>query len=110
MPPDDNTAPTQPGVDVPKNVRARELTWALLDDLITDEEMAALDGLLQTDPAARNEYLHCVQLHADLKSEFAAKSSPTAAPSSAKTPVLGFLQSETQPFGLPSPPAEDVKP
>jgi hypothetical protein len=89
--------------------RAQALTWALLDDVITEEEMAALDGLLKSDETARNDYLRCIQLHTDLQSQLAVNSSPTVEPSSATMPILGLFPSETLPFGLPIPPAEDVK-
>jgi hypothetical protein len=99
----------KPG-DSERASRVRELTWALLDDTITEEEMATLNGLLQTEPAARSEYLRCIQLHGDLYSEFAARPASSAQLASTKTPVLGFLHDAAQPLGLPSTAAEDVNP
>jgi hypothetical protein len=108
-PHDDNDADSQQSAGASQHQRIHELTWALIDDLITEEEMAALDGLLRTEDGARNEYVRCVQLHADLQSHFAAKPSPTKTTPTARTPVLGSLQSEIQPLGLQLPPAEEVK-
>jgi hypothetical protein len=109
MPHDNTGAPRQQAAATAQHERVRELTWALLDDLITEEDMAALNGLLKTDESARREYLRCIQLHTDLQSHFAVNPLPTDEPSSAKMPILGLLPSETLPFGLPTPPAEDVK-
>jgi hypothetical protein len=109
MPHDHTGGPSQQIATTPQNERVRELTWALLDDLITEEEMTALNGLLKADERARSEYLRCIQLHTDLQSQFAVNLSPTVETSSAKMPVIGLLPSEALPFGLPAPPAEDVK-
>jgi hypothetical protein len=106
---DGSAAPPQQSTGASQVERVQELSWSLLDDLITEEEMAALEGLLRTDENARSEYVRCIQLHADLQSKFAAKPSSTATPPTARTPVLGSLQGEIQPFGLQSTPSEDVK-
>jgi hypothetical protein len=111
-PPNDNdeVSPAAQQGDGGPNERIQLLTWALLDELISDEEMSALDGLLLSDAAARSEYLRCVELHADLHSHFAEKPSTSAQPSETKIPVLGFLHDESPPLGLQTPPVEDVSP
>jgi hypothetical protein len=67
--------------------RVQELTWALVDDQITPDELQLLEGLLLGDDAARETYLDCVQLHADLVDHFALPAQPSAR----RTPVIGFL-------------------
>jgi hypothetical protein len=81
--------------------RVHELSWALLDDNISNEARAELENLLLSDPAARDSYALCAQLHAELASFFA----PTnAAPgkSAARTPVLGFLADGFPQFNAPA--------
>jgi hypothetical protein len=68
--------------------RVQELTWALLDDEITDDEKSLLDTLLLSDDKARRCYLECVMLHADLLAHYSTK--PAAAGVGAET-VLSFL-------------------
>jgi hypothetical protein len=43
--------------------RIQKLTWALLDEQITDDEVSLLDKLLLSDGQARKCYIECVQLH-----------------------------------------------
>jgi hypothetical protein len=83
--------------------RVHDLTWALVDDLITDEQMAELEGLLLRDTVARDAYIRCIQLHADLTTEF---QKPTE-PSKKTTPVLGFL-GDASLSGLDLPQAKDA--
>jgi hypothetical protein len=68
--------------------RVQELTWALLDEQINEQEMQLLENLLLADDNARSRYIDCVQLHTDLIGHFANPDSPLA---SGKVPVLGFL-------------------
>jgi hypothetical protein len=68
--------------------RVQELTWALLDEQITEDEKSLLDTLLLSDDNARRIYLECVMLHADLLTHYAEK--PAAAGAEAGT-VLSFL-------------------
>ena len=84
--------------------RVHELSWGVLDDGLNDEEMAELEGLLQSDPSARESYVRCAQLHADLASYFAP---PRNSSTPAKSPVLGFLNEAMPNFGLPA--AEELK-
>lgn len=86
--------------------RVQELTWALVDEQISDDEMALLDNLLLSDDQARKRYVECVQLHSELMAHFA-----TEAPGkcTSKSPVLGFLNAGTPPLCFEFPPAEDLK-
>jgi hypothetical protein len=59
--------------------RVQELTWALLDEAITEDEKSLLDTLLLSDDKARRCYLECVTLHADLMAHFSEKPAGTAA-------------------------------
>ncbi len=49
-----------------QQLHVQHLSWALLDDHITDEEQQQLNDLLMTDAEARAMYIDCVQLHVDL--------------------------------------------
>ena len=75
--------------------RVQELTWALVDDEINDDEARLLENLLLSDDQARDTYVHCVQLHVDLMSHFAKPVAPAATGTS---PVLGFLGQAVPPF------------
>jgi hypothetical protein len=78
--------------------RVQELTWAMLDEQITDDEFGLLDTLLLSDETARQNYVGCVQLHAELVAHFAEPATKTTA---SGTQVLGFLSGDSSP-GLPS--------
>jgi hypothetical protein len=81
--------------------RVQELTWALLDEQINDDEFILLDNLLLSDEKARGSYIGCVQLHADLVSHFAEMPAGTATKSGGGAKILGFLNSDI-PLGSPS--------
>jgi hypothetical protein len=68
--------------------RVQELTWALLDEAITEDEKSLLDTLLLSDDTARRCYLECVMLHADLLANFSEK---PITPEARTSGVLGFL-------------------
>ncbi|MGD9635235.1 MAG: hypothetical protein AB7G28_24390 [Pirellulales bacterium] len=68
--------------------RVQELSWALFDEQINDDEMQLLEGLLLSDDHARKTYCNCVRLHTDLFIHFAKPAVPSA---DGKTQVLGFL-------------------
>jgi hypothetical protein len=87
--------------------RVRKLTWSLVDEQITEGELALLDSLLSRDEQARATYIDCVQLHTDLAGHFAAQR-PAPNPASAKSPVLGFLNAGMPPLGLHSHLSEDA--
>ena len=89
--------------------RVQELTWALVDQQITDDEMSLLDNLLLSDDKACATYVDCIQLHADLATHFAAQRQPEDA-LRAKSPVLGFLNAVMPPMGLQSNTAQDSNP
>jgi hypothetical protein len=44
----------------------QELTWAMVDDEATDEQVRHLGEMLAEDPEARRIYIMCMQMHADL--------------------------------------------
>lgn len=67
--------------------RVQELTWALLDEGITDDEFSLLDTLLLSDDKARERYVECVQLHTDLLTHFA----PNQKTADSKSTVLSLL-------------------
>lgn len=83
--------------------RVHDLTWALVDEQITDEQMAELEGLLLGNTTARDAYIRCIQLHADLTTEF---QKPADQPKKT-TPVLGFL-GDASLSGLNLPQAKDA--
>jgi hypothetical protein len=85
------------------------LTWALLDEQITQDEICLLDTLLLSDDAARNAYLGCVQLHTDLLFHFSEKNEVAAGATATKSPILGFLNEGGLPFGVQPPNAEDSR-
>ena len=84
--------------------RVQELTWALMDEQISNDEFRLLDSLLLSDDAARGTYIDCVQLHSDLMFHFA---DPTKnPPAGGKAPVLSFLGDALPPAGAQPPVAE----
>ncbi len=92
--------------DSDKLDRAHELTWALLDEHITDAEMSELENLLRTDKKALESYVRCMQLHADLASHFTPTEKSAPNTSTKATPILGFLSAETPLSGVDSPTAD----
>jgi hypothetical protein len=92
------------GVEASTTGRVAELTWALIDERISDQEMATLDRLLSTDENARREYLRCIQLHADLQANFAGRPSPADTSPEPKPSVLGSLGAPLPPLELPATP------
>lgn len=85
----------------------QELTWALLDEQITGDEFGLLDTLLLSDDKARDSYIGCVQLHADLMSHFAVSTGTANAKIGGDSPILGFLNADSAP-GLQSPSGEEA--
>jgi hypothetical protein len=85
--------------------RVQELTWALLDEQINDDEFLLLDNLLLSDEKARGSYVGCVQLHTDLLLHFAAATASPTAKSGSGAQILGFLNAEV-PLGFQSPTEE----
>jgi hypothetical protein len=79
--------------------RVQELTWALLDEDINEDEISLLDTLLISDDKARERYIECVQLHCDLLAHFAEE--PAKATGS-RPPVLSFLAPNGAPTDTPS--------
>jgi len=85
------------------------LSWALVDEQITQDEIGLLDTLLLSDPAARNTYLDCMQLHTDLLFHFSEQQQPAAAASATKSLVIGFLSDSAMPFGVQPPNAGETR-
>jgi hypothetical protein len=82
--------------------RVHELTWALLDEQISDAEMAELETLLKGEKEARDAYLRCVQMHVDLTLHYNPSSIPQfTAPAAKKTPVLSMLADGLPQIGSP---------
>ena len=90
-----------PGDVEPLLDEVQQLTWALLDEGISDDEFSRLEQVLLDECAARQTYLGCVQLHVDLQQYFAEEPVGTAIDSD-RSPLLGFLD------GMPS--GFDVRP
>lgn len=70
--------------------RVQELTWAMLDEQITDDEFRLLENLLLSDDDARDTYVNCMQLHVGLMAHYATPQT-AAAKGTILPPVLGFL-------------------
>ena len=87
--------------------RVQELTWALLDEQINDDEFMLLDNLLLSDEKAIKSYLGCTQLHADLMAHFAVPSADTSSKAGSTSPILGFLNSDV-PLGFQTPSTEEA--
>jgi len=87
--------------------RVQELTWALLDEQINDDEFILLDNLLLSDEKARESYIGCVQLHTELMSHFAVPRGKTDSKIGGESPVLGFLNADST-LGLQSPSGEEA--
>jgi hypothetical protein len=84
--------------------RTQELTWALVDNCIDGQEFAELEDRLMNEVSARKAYLDCIQLHSELTDYFAAPKGGSAPSRLAKTPILGFLGSDSGPLtGLNTP-------
>ncbi|MCC7474878.1 MAG: hypothetical protein IT425_05745 [Pirellulales bacterium] len=77
----------------------QELVWALLDDHISDADFAELEERLLADKDARETYIQCVQLHAELLDHFKGGAAKPVAEQ-----VLGFLGSATPTTSTPSNP------
>jgi hypothetical protein len=71
--------------------RVQKLTWALLDEQITNDEMSLLDSLLLNDGQARKCYIECVQLHC-LTANYVTPVTHTTPKGTTTSPVLGFLK------------------
>jgi hypothetical protein len=87
--------------------RVQELTWALLDEQINDDEFMLLDNLLLADDKARDTYLGCTRLHADLMAHFAVPAGAAGGKAGGGSQILGFLNSNVG-LGLQSPSTEEA--
>lgn len=66
------------------------LIWDLLDDQLNDAGHERLSRLLEKNPAVRERYLECVQLHVGLH-EYFGQMAVEAKQQASKTPVLSDL-------------------
>jgi hypothetical protein len=108
LPGDESDSSTAGGHPQPADPVAT-LSWAMLDDQITEDEVGLLDSLLLSDKAARDSYVKCVQLHTDLLFHFQDRQQPATTAAAKTSPVLGFLGDMAQPFGVQPPKAEDSR-
>lgn len=90
--------------------RVQEITWALLDEHATQDDVALLENLLLSDDKARESYIGCVQLHADLMAHFAAPATAAGSIGRSAPAVLGFLNAEMPPLSVQSPSAGEATP
>jgi hypothetical protein len=104
--PDDCAQQAQPSGTAYALDRVQELTWAMLDEQIADDDRAWLDCALCSSAEARSTYLRCVQIHTDLTAYFAAPGKPASAKLVTKSPVLGFLCGGILPLTVESPSSE----
>jgi hypothetical protein len=88
--------------------RVEELTWALVDEQIREDELPLLESLLLSDELARHAYIECMQMHSDLISHFARSSANATAKSGTGTQVLGNLNFSTS-FDLQSPAGDEAR-
>lgn len=48
------------------------LTWKLLDENISEDEVRELERLMREDPACLEHYVNALQLHLDLQDHFSS--------------------------------------
>ena len=66
----------------------QDLAWAMADDMASPDDIKRLEDLLLADAEARQLYVQCMQLQADLHLFFNPKPSvPANLPTSGKSPV-----------------------
>src|SRR5688572_15917248 len=80
--------------------QVQELTWALLDDNASEDDVVRLQGLLNSSQSARQDYLQCVQLHVGLHDYFAAAPESEKPRATGKSPILGFLNAGALPLDM----------
>lgn len=88
----------RPGDIEPLLEEVQDLSWSLLDEVISDNEFARLEQVLLDEEEARRTYLDCVQLHVDLLRFYGEE--PEAASVGGRS-VLGFLDGGTPPVDAP---------
>ncbi|MEN6452573.1 MAG: hypothetical protein ABFC96_18945 [Thermoguttaceae bacterium] len=86
----------------------QELVWALVDDAATDEQVRRLEELLLENQEARQIYVTCMQMHADLQCLLGAKPPKLTAPGGKPTTPTHRAAKPRPPLPiveLPTPPA-----
>lgn len=63
-----------------RETEVQELTWALVDEQATDDQVHRLEELLLDDNDARQTYVLCMQMHADLHYLLGGKRRPALPP------------------------------
>jgi hypothetical protein len=86
--------------------RVKELTWALVDEQISDDELPLLENLLLSDGLARSAYVECMQMHSDLLTHFSRSSTAQGAKRGTGPQVLGHLDFGT--IDLQSPTSDEA--
>jgi len=82
----------------------QELVWALVDDHATDEQVRRLEQMLLNSGEAREIYIKCMKLHADLHTFFRAENEGAAKPIA---PIIDSLP----PIGTTiTPPTQNQRP
>jgi len=71
--------------------RAEQMIWMYLDDMLPEQELPALENMLEKDESAVQLYVDCVMLHTDLVEHFQEPSKKIKLPFATNTPVLGSL-------------------
>lgn len=89
--------------------RTHELTWALLDERITDAEITELENLLRTDKKALESYTRCMQLHADLACHFAPPAKNPSSKLPPGLPISGLFNADLPNLGANSPTTGDAR-
>src|SRR5438105_9413215 len=88
--------------------RVQELTWALLDERIKEDECRLLENLLLSDDKARDCYIKCIQLHTALMAQFAGLPLEVGSKTTSGTQILGLLSADLPPLGFQWPSAEEA--
>jgi hypothetical protein len=83
--------------------RVQELTCALLDEQISDDEFRLLENLLLSDAKCRDTYLGCIQLHADLMVHFATPAAKAGTKTGSGSQIMSFLATDPSSSGIHSP-------
>ncbi|MCA9235747.1 MAG: hypothetical protein KDA44_09760 [Planctomycetales bacterium] len=82
---------------------AEMLVWSLLDEQITDAQLAELEQMLAESEAVRERYVDCVQLHVELQDYHAVDHKADESGEKPRIPVLGNLFPEGSPGAFPTP-------
>ena len=79
----------------------QELTWALIDEQATESQVRRLEELLLEDHEARQVYVMCMQMHADLHYLLSGRR-PTL-PAAVEQAIAAEKKKKTKPAAVPLP-------